>query len=268
MDDAIQELLRLKRNPTRLECIGFLQALVSQQESILHLSLCVGIKWHPNDNDTLKIIRDLRNRITAHSAWSDRDKKDGKSTSMLNWGDIRKGGFKAVIYRDNIDIGLPVYEDVDFGTFVRDNLANLQPQIDKILEKMKTTEDELHQQLRLLDWTFLNNHGDGYLREKMWSPWDHHNDRLSQAKRHAQIFLKRLNQTNDFFEKNKIYEYEKYEISALVAGIQKLLMYLENDNPTEEEKLEYYVLLIGWNKIWRDFDESIVTLKGKNRDCG
>lgn len=213
-------------------------------------------------NATLENIRDLRNRITSHSAWSDRH-KDGASTSMLNWHDIRKGGFKAVVYRDNKDKTFTLYEDVEFESFIYDNLTNLQPQIIKILSKMKNTEEALYKQLRKLDWKFLDNNGDGYLREKMWSPWDHDNNRLWQAKSHAEIFSKRLNQANDFFAQNKIYEFDKYGFSALVAGIEKLILYLEDKNPTEEEKLHYYVFLIGWFNLWADFDKSIVTLKEK-----
>lgn len=97
----------------------------------------------------------------------------------------------------------------------------------------------------------------------MWSPWSHRNHRLRQAKLHAKIFLERLNQADAFFTENKIYEFDKYELSALVAGIQKLILYLENENPTEEEKLHYYVLLLGWVKLWDNFDISIIELKEK-----
>ena len=262
MDDSILELLELSRKPTRLECIGFLQVLVSQQDAIFHLSKCVGLKWKPSHSAALETIRDLRNRITSHSAWSDRH-KDGASTSMLNWSDIQKGGFKAVLYRENKDKDFPLYEVVEFEKFVQDNLTNLRPQIIRILKKMKNTEATLHEELRTLDWKFLDNSGDGYLREKMWSPWDHHNDRLWQAKSHAEIFLKRLDQAGVFFGQNKIYEFDKYEFSALIAGIQKLILYLEDENPTEEEKLHYYVLLIGWVRLWDDFDKSVVALKEK-----
>jgi len=262
MDEAIFELLKLKRKPTRLECIGFLQALVSQQDAVFHLSKCIGLEWKPSHADALEVIRDLRNRVTSHSAWAERH-KDGPSTSMLNWHDIRKGGFKAVVYRDNKDKEFPLYEDVEFRDFVGQNLINLQPQIKGILDKMETMEDELHKHLRKLDWSFLDNNGDGYLREKMWSPWEHQNDRLWQAKSHAKIFSKRLHRTEKFFEENKIYEYDKYQLSALIAGIEKLIQYLENESPAEEKKLQYYVLLVGWIKLWSEFDRSIVALKEK-----
>lgn len=93
MDESILELLSLRRKPTRVECIGFLQVLVSQQDAIFHLSKCIDLEWKPSSLDTLETIRDLRNRITSHSAWSDRH-KDGASTSMLNWNDIRKAALK------------------------------------------------------------------------------------------------------------------------------------------------------------------------------
>ena len=262
MDESIFELLRLTRKPTRVECIGFLQLLVSQQDAVYHLSKCVGLEWKPTNNETLEIVRDLRNRITSHSAWSDRH-KDGASTSMLNWSDIRKGGFKAVVYRDIHDKDFPLCEDIEFEHFVQSNLGSLKPQILRILKKMKTTEQELREQLRKLDWTFLDNKGDGYLREKMWFPWNHNNDKLWQAKSHAIIFLERLNEAKKFFHKNKIYEIDKYLLEALIAGIQKINLYLENENPNEDEKLHYYVLLKGWVSLWDDFDKSIVALKEK-----
>jgi len=261
LDDAVSELLRIKRKPTRVECVGFLQILVSQQDAIHHLSKCVGItKWKPADNDELQIIRDLRNRITSHSAWSDRSNNGVKSTSMINWADIREGGFKAVIYRDNKDINYPLYEDVDFKRFLKINMKHLKSQVTDIIEAMNASEIKLKKKLRDLDWTFIDAKSDGYLREKLWSPWEHNNDRLWQAKSHLDIFFNRLEQTKEFFEENNIFEVYNYNLNALLAGTKKLRDNLINEFPDEDEKLQYYVMLVGLVKLWEEHNESISSL--------
>lgn len=135
MDDAIHELLGISRKPTRAECIGFLQILVSQQDAVYHLGQCIGITWKPAENVQLKKIRDLRNRISAHSAWTDRG---GKSSSMVNWQDIRQGGFKAIIYRAmEPEANMPLYEDIEFEEYVALNIDTLSKQIPNLLNTME-----------------------------------------------------------------------------------------------------------------------------------
>lgn len=56
MDESVLELLNLRRKPTRLECIGFLQVLVSQQDAVFHLSKCVELKWKPSKTLLLRIF--------------------------------------------------------------------------------------------------------------------------------------------------------------------------------------------------------------------
>ncbi len=246
MDEAVFELFRIKRKPTRAECIGFLQILVSQQDAIYHLSECVRTKnWRPAENDELQKIRNLRNRITSHSAWADRSKDGVKSTSMINWADIREGGFKAVVYRDKSGTNYPLYEDVDFKNFVKVNNCKLKLQVEKILKAMNENENKLKENLQNLDWSFLDNQGNGYLIEKLWSPWENANNRLFQARSHMDIFLKRLEQAKEFFKENDIFEIDNYNLNALLAGAIKLRDYLNNESPHEDEQLQYYVMLKG-----------------------
>lgn len=262
MDEAIHELLKIERKPTRVECIGFLQVLVSQQDSIHHLSKCVGIlDWKPVSDESLSRIRDLRNRITSHSAWSDRNEDGGNSTSMVNWQDIRIGGFKAVVYRQPRDGQDSLYEDVDFVSFIDSNITALLPQIESILEAMSKTEIEFHNMLRQLDWVPFDNSSDGYLIEKLWSPWE--NDRVWQAKSHISIFSKRLDLLAKFIEENDIHELSKYQLKALIAGANKLNAYLINELPGENEKLEYDIMLEGWVKVWEEFNQSLSDFKQK-----
>ena len=262
MDDAIYELLNVKRKPTRAECIGFLQILVSQQDAIHHLSKCVGIThWKPAGIHELQVIRDLRNRITSHSAWSNRSEDGVNSTSMINWSDIRTGGFKAVIYRDKREDDYPLYEDIEFVELTIKNVANLLEPIEKVIEKMKQTEAKLNQRLRALDWSFLDDSSDGYLLEKMWFPWENRNDRIWQAKSHAKSLLERFQKAQKFFADNEIHEFDEYCLNALIAGAKLLQKYLENESPNEEEKLQYFVVLRGWSKLWKEFNEEILELK-------
>lgn len=263
MDSAILELLRLSREPTRAECIGFLQILYSQQDAIYHLCQNVGVAWKPDNNILLLKIRELRNRITAHSAWAGRNKDGVPSTSMINWHDIRVGGFKAVVYRQEKSDDMPLYEDIDFANLTKDNLVELLEPIGIIIDKMNENEDSLKLKLRDLDWQFLDNQGDGYLLEKMWGPWEHENNRLWQAQGHAKQFRDRLQKAKTFFADNHVYEVDEYALKALIAGIEKIQEYLNNHSPSEDEALQYYVLLRGWSKLWGEFDEELSTLKNK-----
>ncbi|MEP4052247.1 MAG: hypothetical protein ABJN22_08380 [Litorimonas sp.] len=261
MDEATFELLRVNRKPSRIECIGFLQVLVSQQDAIHHLSKSVGIDhWKPTENSNLQIIRDLRNRISSHSAWSDRSNDGVNSTSMINWSDIRVGGFKAVIYREDESENYPLYEDVSFKDYLEMNVASLKVQVKSIVTQMNKIEGEFKEKMQSLDWSFLDNQGDNYLFEKLWSPWRNQNDRIHQAQGYLEIFLKRLMQSKEFFDKNGISEISDFELSALIKGCERLQQYLTNENSKENEQLEYYVLLVGWRKLWFEFDESISRL--------
>lgn len=59
-----------------LICYGFLQAIYIQQDAVSILSEAVGIKWNPNDNLTLREIRDTRNRLTGHPAFAGESRND------------------------------------------------------------------------------------------------------------------------------------------------------------------------------------------------
>ncbi len=262
MDVAIFELLNMQRKPSMVECIGFLQVLVSQQDAIHHLLKTVGLHWKPTDNEALEEIRDLRNRVTAHSAWSDRG-RGGSSTSMINQYNVREGGFEAVLYRQIDSEDFTLCKDVNFFTFVKKNVSNLSPQIRPLLDKMNMIELSKKDELKKLDWKFLDNTGDDYLIEKLWFPWEENNAKLWQAVNHMKRFSERLSQTKIFFEKNKIHEIDKYSLSALIAGAQRLTVYLSKNSPDSDEELEYYIMLTGWTNLWREFDESMVELKDR-----
>ena len=64
-----------------LACYGFLQALYVQQDAVRTLSRAVGLNWHPNSDERLKEIRDIRNRLTGHPARADRS--EAPSSAIL-----------------------------------------------------------------------------------------------------------------------------------------------------------------------------------------
>lgn len=263
VETAFHELLTLERMPTMLECIGFLQALVTQQDAIYHLSASVGSSdWRPTSHESLKRIRDLRNRISAHAAWSDRS-RGANSSSMLSYSDIRADGFKAVVYLHPAKEQDSIYEDIDFSGFIKENESALLPQIEKLLDAMNQSESQLHLRLQNLDWTFLDNTGDGYFIQKLWHPWEHEGHQLGQTKSHIRIFSKRLEKLSTFVEENHIYEVSKYKLKLLRAGIDKLRTYLANEDPSETETMEYDLMLEGWLKVWDEFDQELCRLKEK-----
>lgn len=262
MDSAIAELLSLERNPTRAECIGFLQVLVSQQDSVHHLSKSVNIDgWKPDEHQSLSVIRDLRNRISSHSAWSDRSSDGVTSTSMINWSDIRVGGFKAIIYKKPEAEGVPVYEDISFAELISENVCGLSLQLGEILAQMERQEKEICGRLAALDWGCFDSSGDDYLFEKLWSPWE--NSRVEQAVRHLQIFKERLALAKRFFDENRIFEVSDFNHTALIHGASRLEMYLTNSQTTEAKRYEYHIMLIGWKRLWKEFDDEISELRQK-----
>jgi hypothetical protein len=89
-----------KRAPSLLERYGFLQALVIAQDATRELSKSVGIEWSPYNDDRLKYIRELRQRVAGHPAWSEKAKKYNyqRSSAMIDLSENHRDGFNVVLY--------------------------------------------------------------------------------------------------------------------------------------------------------------------------
>jgi hypothetical protein len=67
-----------------LACYGFLQAIYVQQDAVLNLCKALQLKWHPNDEERLSDIRNLRNRLCGHPASSEREASSARPSSRTN----------------------------------------------------------------------------------------------------------------------------------------------------------------------------------------
>lgn len=84
-----------------------------------------------------------------------------------------------------------------------------------------------------------------------------------QAKSHLEILSERLEKAKKFLEENKIYEIDLYNLNAIIVGSAELKNMLSSETQNPNYKVKYYVLLIGFRKLWDEFYNGINTLKEK-----
>lgn len=94
MDGALHEFSQISRKPTQLECLGFMQALVTLQDAVMELSNVMKLNWRPSNTPELQEIRDIRNRVVGHPVIA---KHGDNSTSFFTHGNITSEGFMAVV---------------------------------------------------------------------------------------------------------------------------------------------------------------------------
>jgi hypothetical protein len=81
---------------------GFLQALYVQQDAVRTLSRAVGLNWHPNANQRLKEIRDIRNRLTGHPALAGGHAEPRRhSSAIISYNDITPECFRGYVYYED-----------------------------------------------------------------------------------------------------------------------------------------------------------------------
>jgi hypothetical protein len=147
-----------------LICYGFLQALYIQQDAVWTLSRAVGLKWRPNDDPTIKKIRDIRNRLTGHPSLAGEGRQPKRlSSAIISYGDVRPECFRGFIYYE--DRGEPI--NIHVQTMLRDNEARLALQARKIETEMDKKERNFRSEHSKK--LFSNNFGTnfGYLVEKL-----------------------------------------------------------------------------------------------------
>ena len=171
-----------------LICYGFLQAIFIQQDAVLTLSCAVGIKWHPNDNQRLREIRDIRNRLTGHPAFAGKDSKPRRlSSAVILYDEIRSDSFGASIYFED------GFEPVVVGVadVLNDNEAQLSLQMLEVEKRI----DEQERSFRLEEskMPLSNEFGQNfdYLLQRLHCDLNE-GDRVVQAQGHAAMIRERL----------------------------------------------------------------------------
>ena len=115
-----------------LVCYGFLQALYVQQDAVITLSRALGLRWHPNNHERLKQIREARNRLAGHPARAGERENPRRLSAAIIGYDITKLGFRGHVYFEdgfeNIDIDVPAFR--------KDNEELLALQMQQVEKKM------------------------------------------------------------------------------------------------------------------------------------
>lgn len=258
---GLSGLLSSNRNVTILECYGFLQALVTQQDAVRYLSNSIGLTdWNPDGQKCLKKIRNSRNKICAHSAWSDRG-EGGISTSVIGLGDLAKGSFLSHIYYENKMETVTV----NFDSYISDNRKPLETQMRKISKKMDELEETFRAEFRdtpLSD--HLNNVG--YLIQRLHCELNDE-DRLPQAKGHAKMLRKIFEELLQTIKTKNLEEdiyVEGFEICLHGLTLIEEVLYIEE--PKSENQWTLDLLFNGWELTYshalesvQDFDEKMKT---------
>ena len=91
---AFGEFFSLSRKPSQFEAMGFLQGLVTVQDSVNEFRLATGLDKY--DTDLLAKVRNYRNRIAAHPVIT--DKLDPPSSCMIHLDSFTEDGFSCVFY--------------------------------------------------------------------------------------------------------------------------------------------------------------------------
>lgn len=137
---ALAQFSIIERCPTILERYGFLQALVIQQQAVEELSTAVGLKWKARDNDSLRQVRELRDRIAGHPTWSEKKKAWNyeRSSAMQDLSNGSFDEFQVVLYYPDYSKTLRV----SYSDLLRKNELALSEQLEEIRNRMRVIEDD------------------------------------------------------------------------------------------------------------------------------
>jgi len=171
-----------------LACYGFLQSLYVQQDAVLVLSRALNISWHPNNDDRLKEIRDIRNRLTGHPALGgEHDRPRRLSSAIIPNDGISSHSFRGHIY----------YEDgsknviVDVEAFRKDNEDRLARQMRAVEATMDNLENEFRAEQAAHPLSSVFGNGFNYLVQRLHCDLSDEN-RAIQAETHARMILERM----------------------------------------------------------------------------
>jgi len=140
MSGALYEFSSIQRKPTLLECLGFLQCLVIQQDAVLLLSKIFGLTWDYDAETELVQIRDVRNRVVGHP--NKAAKRGPKSTAFFPSQTVCEVSFEAVIqFKDKWKT-----ESINFTNYLTRNEKALCQQLEKILSAAIRVEKKMFKQ--------------------------------------------------------------------------------------------------------------------------
>jgi hypothetical protein len=228
-----------------LVCYGFLQALYVQQDAVMTLSRAVDLNWHPNNNERLKQIRDVRNRLTGHPALAgERDNPRRISSANIAYDDITELGFRGHVYYEdgfeNIDVDVPAFR--------KDNEELLSLQMQQVEQKMDEQERE-----------FRDRESKHLLLPRFGNPFSYLMQRLScdladegrlvQAQFHAQEIRKIIADFRDELgARGFSSEGIAYHIRLVLTGLNRLEAFMRDECPTQDTQDEFDLVYDGIEK--------------------
>jgi hypothetical protein len=238
-----------------LLCYGFLQALYIQQDSVLTLSRALGLKWHPNSNDRLKEIRDIRNRLTGHpSSAGENGNPPRPSSAIIPYNDISPNGFRGHIYYED------GFEDItiDVDSMLRDNEMRLSLQMQQIEQKMDDRERDYREEKA--KQPFLSSFGTGfdYLVQRLWCDLTDES-RVPQAQTHAKMIRERITALRDDLS-NRGFQPESRSLDIIFSGIDLLEKILDRSSPSASDQDEFNLIYDGLEKRIRTTETMVRTL--------
>jgi hypothetical protein len=158
-----------------------LQVLYVQQDAVATLAKSLGMRWKPESDADLKLIRDARNRLCGHPAESGGNIKNGRISSAIiiphEITDERFSG--AVYYEDSFD-----KITVDVRRFLYVNRERLLVQMTKIENEIDARERTFHDDLSAQTFAGVFESGSDYLLRRLWCSLENE-DRRVQAECHA-----------------------------------------------------------------------------------
>jgi len=126
------------------------------------LSRAVGLDWHPNSDERLREIRDIRNRLTGHPARA--DKSNDPSSAILVYNAVTPSGFTGHVYYENRSQTI----NVEVVRMLADNEIHLITQMLAVEKRMDEEEQQFRsgQSVRPLASCFDNSFS--YLLQRLW----------------------------------------------------------------------------------------------------
>jgi hypothetical protein len=166
-----------------IACYGFLQALYVQQDAVRTLCRAVGLKWHPNSNERLKEIREIRNRLTGHPALAGEQTEPRRlSSAIISYNDIGPERFRGCVYYDD---GAEIIE-VDVSTVLEDNERQLVAQMFVVENEMDKEESRFRSEQSEHPFALCFDARFNYLLQRLSCDLSDEG-RVGQARSHAQM---------------------------------------------------------------------------------
>lgn len=244
--DSYSRLITKDQGGKLLACYGFLQALYIQQDAVQILSRALGLNWHPNNNNRLKVIRDVRNRLTGHPALAgEMDKPPRRlSSAIIPAGDITKSGFRGHIYFEDgfEDI------DVDVSKFVEDNEKHLVAQMQAVEKVMDTKERKFRRKRGSPPLSDVFERGFSYLLQRLWCDLNDDN-RLLQAKAHAKMLREAMEELqNDLTKRELDSEPTSLYFDRIFRGIHWLERIMKKKSFSKNDHYDFDLIYHGMKK--------------------